>query len=160
MHATVLLYVKPTLSALAFSAIQMGSAWMRSAESAGFISVAMAGAPQASSVRWRVCADVFELGEACRSGRDRGCGGETEARLRRLQSRFDGGALVSAEVVHDHDVAGAQRPTNPVRCKLRTSLRDRSIEDARRGQAVVAQGGGRLSPMTEWRCDSAADSHR
>ena len=67
---------------------------------------------------------------------------------------FDGGASMSAEVVHDHYFAGAQRPGQflfDVSCELLSV--DRSIEDARRGQAVVAQGGkeGRRFPMTEWR---------
>ena len=92
---------------------------------------------------WRVCASMFlnlakrlfdrvEIGAVGREKPKLGSGG--------FNRDFDGGALVSAEVVHDHDVAGAQRPDQflfDVSCELLSV--DRSIEDARRGQAVVAQ---------------------
>src|SRR4029077_894477 len=62
--------------------------------------------------------------------------------------------FVSAEVVHDHDIAGAPR-RNPFLFDVSGELLsvDRSIEEAGRGQAIVAQGGdeGRRLPMTEWR---------
>ena len=91
-------------------------AWMKKLrQSAGFItSVAMAQAlHRPSSVRLGEFAqDVFELGEDLFDRIEIGAVGREKPKLGSggFNRDFDGGALVSAEVVHDHDVAGAQRP--------------------------------------------------
>jgi hypothetical protein len=116
-----------------------------------------AGAPQAfERPSGEFAQDVFELGEDLFDRVEIGAVGREKPKLGSggFNRDFDGGALVSAEVVHDHDVAGAQRPDQflfDVSCELLSV--DRSIEDARRGQAVMAQGGkeGCRFPMTEWR---------
>ena len=167
-------------------------------QSAGFISsVAMAQAlHRPSSVRLASLRKMFlNLGEGLFDRVEIGAVGREKPKLGSggFNRDFDGGALVSAEVVHDHDVAGAQRPdqflfdviprlddrnrssphcrsanARPRRCAELSAMSsrsnrigiscellsvDRSIEDARRGQAVVAQGGkeGCRFPMTEWR---------
>jgi hypothetical protein len=100
--------------------------------------------------------DGFELGEGLFDRVEIGAVGWEKAKLGAggFDRDFDGGALVSAEVVHDHDVAGAQRPDQFLFDGGRELVSiDRSIEDAGRGQAVVAQGGdeGRRFSMAEWR---------
>ena len=100
--------------------------------------------------------DGLELGEGLFDGIEIGAVGRKKPKLGSggFDCGFDGGAFVSAEVVHDHDIAGAQRRSQflfDVSGELLSV--DRSIEDTGRGQAVVAQGGdeGRRLPMTEWR---------
>ena len=86
-------------------------------QSAGFISsVAMAQALQRpSSVRpGEFAQDVFELGEGLFDRVEIGAVGRGKPNFGSggFNCDFDGGALVSAEVVHDHDVAGLSVPTN------------------------------------------------
>ena len=85
-------------------------------QSAGFISsVAMAQALQAfERPPGEFAQDVFELGEGLFDRVEIGPVGREKPKFGSggFNRDFDGGALVSAEVVHDHDVAGAQRPTD------------------------------------------------
>ena len=72
-----------------------------------------AGAPQAfERPSGEFAQDVFELGEGLFDRVEIGAVGREKPKLGSggFNRDFDGGALVSAEVVHDHDVAGAQRP--------------------------------------------------
>ena len=86
-------------------------------QSAGFISsVAMAQAPAEAFERppGEFAQDVFELGEGLFDRVEIGAVGEGEPKFGSggFNRDFDGGALVSAEVVHDRDVAGCSVPTN------------------------------------------------
>ena len=116
-----------------------------------------AGAPEAfERPPGEFAQDGFELGESLLDRIEIGAVGGKKPKLGPggFNRDFDSGAFVSAEIVHDHDIAGAQR-RNQFLLDISGELLsvDRSIENAGRGQPVVAQGGeeGRRLPMTERR---------
>ena len=95
-----------------------------------------AGAPEAfERSPGEFAQDVFELGEGLFDGIEIGAVGRQKPKLGPggFYCGFDLGAFVGAEVVHDHDFAGAQRGDQfllDVGDELVTV--DRAVEDARR----------------------------